>query len=132
VEDNVDNTRVSQMMFGAVVILVGLLLLAGELDLGWQFGRLWPLIFIVLGLGRFLNRDASGRGMGAWFLFLGGIFLLDTFRILSLHDSWPLFIVAAGLSLMAGRSSERKAAAPLPGSPDPPSGDRLGGGRIQS
>jgi hypothetical protein len=93
---------------GVLVIAIGVLLLAGQLDAGWHFGRLWPVILIVIGLGRYLSIGEDGRrGSGFWLLLLGGIFLLNNFRILMLHDSWPLFIVAAGVSIILGRDRER-------------------------
>lgn len=92
------------MTTGAIIIVVGLLLLAGQLDSGWHFGRLWPLILVALGAGKYLSTTPDGRrGDGLWLLSLGGIFLLHTFRILSLQHSWPLFIVLGGLQIMLNR-----------------------------
>lgn len=103
-----DNRQASQLTTGTIIIVVGLLLLAGQFDMGWHFGRLWPLILIVMGAGRFLAVDANGRrGSGVWLLFLGGIFLLNNFRILTLHYSWPLFVVLGGLMMVFGRDHGR-------------------------
>ena len=98
-----DSKQASQVTTGLVVVAVGLMMLAGQFDTTWalDFGRMWPLIFVVLGIGRLLARD--GRGSGVWFLFLGGVFLMHTYRILSLRQSWPLFIVIAGISMMFPR-----------------------------
>ena len=95
-----DSKQASQVTTGLVVVAIGLMLLAGQLDAewAWDFGRLWPLIFVVIGAGKLLSSES--RGSAAWFLFLGGIFLMHTFRILSLGRSWPLFVVAAGVSVM--------------------------------
>jgi hypothetical protein len=99
-----DSKQASQVTIGMVVVAVGLVLLAGQLDTDWalDFGRLWPIVFVVIGIGKLLSSES--RGSGAWFLFLGGIFLLHTHRILSLRDSWPLFVVVAGLSIMFPKS----------------------------
>jgi len=91
------------MTMGLVVVAVGLIMLAGQLDWDWNFGRLWPVIFIVVGMGKFLARDEDSFASGVTFLFLGGIFLLHTFRIFTLSHSWPLFIVMGGLSMIIGR-----------------------------
>jgi len=114
----VDSKQASQMTTGLVVVAIGLMLLAGQFDSTWgfDFGRLWPLIFIFLGLGRLASPE---RGSAVWFLFLGGIFLLHTFRVVSLRDSWPLFIVAAGVSMMFrqdGRGRRTRAGSSGPGS----------------
>jgi hypothetical protein len=95
----VEPKQASQVTTGMLIIVVGLVLLGGQLRVGLDFSRLWPLVFIVLGIGRYLGRG-DGKGRGGWFFFLGAIFLLHTFRILDLGDSWPLFIVAAGVSMM--------------------------------
>lgn len=101
-----DSKQASQVTTGMIVLAIGLMLLASQLDVGWawDFGRLWPVVFLVLGAGRFLSSDGEGRGSGAWFLFLGAIFLLHTFRVLPLGQSWPLFVVAAGVSMIFGRA----------------------------
>ena len=95
-----DSKQASQVTTGLVVVTIGLMLLAGQFDSDWalDFGRMWPLIFVVIGIGKLLSSES--RGSGAWFLFLGGIFLMHTYRILSLGRSWPLFVVVAGLSIM--------------------------------
>src|SRR5688572_28113350 len=105
----VDNRQASQLTTGAIIIVVGLLLLLGQLDGNWHFGRLWPLILIAIGTGKFLATGADGRrGDGTWLLFLGGIFLLHNFRIFTLHHSWPLFIVLGGLMMMMKRDDAKK------------------------
>ena len=73
-----DQKQASQVTTGLVVVAIGLMLLAGQFDSSWalDFGRMWPLIFVVLGVGKLLSRD--GRGSGLWFLFLAAIFLMHT------------------------------------------------------
>ena len=105
-----DNRQTSQITTGVVIIVVGLLLLGGQLDAGWHFGRWWPLILIVLGAGRFFTTSPDGRrsSTGAWLLFVGGIFLLNNLRILTIHYSWPLFVVMFGFMLIFGREDRNK------------------------
>ena len=104
-----DNRQASQLTTGVLVIAIGVLLLAGQLDVGFHFGRLWPVVLIVIGLGRYLGTGDDGRrGSGFWFLFLGAIFLLNNYRVLMLHDSWPLFIVAAGVAIILGHGRDRR------------------------
>ena len=95
--------QASHMTMGLVVVAVGLIMLAGQLDWDWNFGRLWPVILIVIGVGKFLTRSEDSLASGVTFLFLGGIFLMHTFRIFTLSHSWPLFIVMGGLSMIIGR-----------------------------
>jgi hypothetical protein len=128
-----DTRQASQLTTGILIVAIGLLLLAGQLDIGWHFGRLWPVIFIVLGFGRYASTEKDGRrGSGGWFLFLGVLFLLHTFEILMLNDSWPLFIVAAGVSIMTSQKDHRAARRPDPPPVVPPGpGGASGEGRFQ-
>jgi len=57
----VDNRQASQATTGVIIIVVGLLLLVGQLDGNWHFGRLWPVILIAMGAGRFLATTPDGR-----------------------------------------------------------------------
>jgi hypothetical protein len=104
----VDNKQVSQVTTGTIIILVGLILLSGQYRGGLDFGRLWPLVFIVLGVTSYLRIGDDGRrGNGGWFLFLGALFLLNNYTAFRIRDSWPLFIVAAGVATVFGRKDDR-------------------------
>ena len=98
-----DSKRGSHVTGGLIVLSIGLILLAGNLDWSWNFGRLWPMIFVIIAVGKFVTGGAENRNSALWFLFLAGIFLLHTFSIFRLNHSWPLFIVLAGLGMIFGR-----------------------------
>lgn len=111
--------------WGVILIVVGLIFLGERLGWGlsWNMGRMWPIILIVLGLVQMLTRRSPG---GAWLVFTGGIFLLNQNHILRLHDSWPLFIVAAGIGMLFGRSRRARRERAIGGTPehsDAPTGD---------
>jgi hypothetical protein len=99
---------------GVVLITVGLIFLAERQGYG-SFGNLWPLILIVSGLAKMLfpgdrsvqagvvmgrRNCQESRFSGLWLLVVGGIFLMSQNHILSIRESWPLFIVAAGLGIV--------------------------------
>lgn len=128
-EVSVERKQASQVTTGALVVAVGLILLGNQLHWGWawDFGRLWPIVFFVLGIGRLVSASEDGRwGSAFWFLFLGTIFMLHTYRVLRLHDSWPLFVVAGGVSLLFPKRSALPtgSSAPDPASTDPAGKDR--------
>lgn len=87
---------------GVILIVLGLIFLAGNLDLdvNLNFGRLWPLLLIVLGGSKALFPDGGSRAGGLPLVLIGGIFLAHNYRVMSLRDSWPLFIVAAGIGVL--------------------------------
>lgn len=101
---------------GIVLITIGLIFLADRQGYG-GFDRLWPLILIALGATRMLfprdgsmDGDSAGRSRGCrgnrfnglWLVIVGGIFLMSQNHVLGLRESWPLFIVAAGLAIIFG------------------------------
>jgi hypothetical protein len=115
----VNQQQISHLTMGTLIIVVGLLLLAGQLDIdhGWRIGRLWPVVFLVIGASKVLSTGGRSEWSGWWFIFLGVLFLLHTFRILELHQSWPLFVVWAGVSMMF-RPRHRDAPPSVPPPPD--------------
>jgi hypothetical protein len=88
-------SRTSQIVLGVVLISVGLMFLADHIMFAHAFGRYWPVLLIVWGLGKAV--EGRGRG-GLWLTGIGVILLLHTTRVFELDQSWPLFIVIAGLS----------------------------------
>ena len=120
-----DRTQMSQITAGVLLIGLGLVFLGQRLELmsGVDVARLWPLILVLIGAGKFFGSRAEGQPRaGVWLMFLGGLFLAHTFRIMTLDRSWPLFIVAGGLSILLGSRAKAQATDPkaqggLPGSP---------------
>ena len=101
-EAAVNREQAKQTTTGAVLIASGVLLFISQLDWGplWSLGRLWPVVIIAVGLPSLLFGDKEGNRGGSLCVTLSGvIFFLHTLRILSLRDSWPLFIVAAGAAM---------------------------------
>jgi hypothetical protein len=98
--------QTSQVATGLMLILLGLVFLGQRLDIvpNLDLMRVWPVFLLVTGLVRFFEpREDGRRGGGAWMIFLGVLFLLHTYDIFRLDDSWPLFIVAGGVSILFGR-----------------------------
>jgi hypothetical protein len=87
---------------GLIVIAIGLIFLAVNYDVmpAQDIGRLWPLILVVIGASQMLFPGDEGRWGGLPLLFVGGIFLAHNYDVMRLKQSWPLFIVAAGLSIL--------------------------------
>ena len=97
---------------GMLLVVLGVVMLLVQLDLSeaWHLDGLWPVLVIALGLGRFFSGRTDRRpGAGLGMAFAGVLFLLHTQDILRLNDSWPLFIVAGGVSILAGAWDHRGA-----------------------
>jgi len=103
-----DRRQTSQITTGLLLVALGLIFLGERLDLvpSIDLRRLWPVFLLVIGFGKFMEVRPDGRrGGGGWMMFLGVLFLLHTYNIFRLNDSWPLFIVAGGLSILFGRGT---------------------------
>lgn len=101
-EAAVTREQAKQTTIGAMLIGLGVVLLGNQFEWGpiWSVHRLWPLVLIVIGVPSLLFGDKDrNHGGGLCLTMTGVIFLLHTFRVLSLRQSWPLFIVAAGAAL---------------------------------
>jgi uncharacterized membrane protein HdeD (DUF308 family) len=111
---------------GIILVTVGLLFLADRQGY-MSFQRLWPVILIAVGavMVAFPGEDGEpsvipGRrgaarrrrnrfSSGLWMIFAGVLFLANQNHWLSFRDSWPLFIVAGGLSMIVGSFTRRPA-----------------------
>jgi len=101
---------------GLILITLGVIFLIDRQSFdGWSFGNLWPLLLIVAGASKMLFRDDSvqigvvagrrncrreNRFSGLWLVMVGVIFLLHQNHIARINQTWPLFIVAAGLGII--------------------------------
>ena len=97
------------LVSGILLIGIGLMFLASNLGSLPEFdwARSWPLVLVVIGVAQLFSGDVEGRIGGLTLILTGAIFLGHTYRVVRLHDSWPLFIVIAGISVMFG-SRNRK------------------------
>jgi hypothetical protein len=108
-----------KLAMGVLLVAFGFVFLADRyfwVDAHEAF-RLWPLLLIAYGAVKvaFPGGGRCGRGSrlsGFWPLLIGGIFLADMLDVMTLHDSWPLFIVGIGVVMVlramgAGRSTRQ-------------------------
>lgn len=112
-----ERSQASQVAAGVLLIGLGLVFLSKQLGLihGLDISLLWPLILIIIGAGKLFGPRAEGQPRsGVWLLFLGGLFLMHTFRIMTLDRSWPLFVVAGGVSIMLGSRGRSGQSKPSP------------------
>jgi len=93
----------TRLWLGIGVIVFGILAALDNLSFVPEgfFLRFWPVIFIIVGLGK-VSRSRDEKGISGYALILGGIFvLLVNFGKTSLVEAvWPFFIVAMGVFLV--------------------------------
>ena len=91
---------------GAILVINGMLLLAAE-TIGFPFheaiGHFWPVILIAIGIAKIATPRSDDQPTGGYMLTMaGGILLMHTLHFWTLRTSWPLFVVAAGINIVAG------------------------------
>lgn len=116
--DSDEGRRISRLIGGMLLILVGALLVLqnrGVLHAG-SFSDYWPMLLVWIGATRLLAGNHGGHAAsGAVILVLGVFCQLDRFGWIgvSLSQLWPLFLVAAGVVLiLEGVRSRRSPAGP--------------------
>jgi len=97
----------SQLVFGVLLIAVGVLLLldrAGSVDAWALFEVWWPAVFVLAGAAQVLTRPRNLLG-GAVLAGLGiALFSWTLGFVTSLAVLWPLLLIALGIWLMAART----------------------------
>lgn len=95
----------SPLVSGVLLMAAGVGLLMINLGYGippavWEY---WPLVFIALGIIGILapSRHLSRSG-AVWLLAAGAYCEISTLRLFGLEwsSAWPIFIIAAGLSMI--------------------------------
>ena len=94
----------------ALLIAVGVIMLGDRL--GWTFGwglewdKLWPVVLIIWGVG--CMAGARRLNGGLWAALAGVLLLLHNLRILTMHYSWPIFVIAGGVMILFGGRRRRE------------------------
>lgn len=90
-----------QFGIGSFILLIGIALLFDKLDILdtrplWHY---WPIIFLAIGLGNFMDaRSAREYRKASWWLFMGSWLLVSELRLFGLnyHNSWPILLIGFG------------------------------------
>jgi hypothetical protein len=103
------------VFWGLVLVALGVVFSLDEINVLKVEGlwRYWPLILIVMGISKILTPGERGR-RGIWLLLIGSWALVGTFGLFGLGwgSSWPLLLVAVGLSIVWQAIFERPDTAP--------------------
>jgi hypothetical protein len=107
------NKKVTAAVFGVMLIGIGVLFLLHNLEL-YDAGQLrdyWPVLLIGLGLPALIApKDAGDVPWGVVTLAAGTFFLLKNLDVIDwrFRDIWPVFLVLAGVALIARSLAERR------------------------
>ena len=109
--------RVTAAIFGLILIGLGATFTLdnlGFVDAGriWDY---WPVVMIGFGLASLIApKDAGDPASGAVLTALGTFFLLRKFDVIDwrFRDVWPMFLILAGVAMIARALTERRAPRP--------------------
>ena len=96
----VDNT--GGLVVGLLVMSLGIGLLLDRTGIlvGFGWHNFWPCVLIAIGVVRLSIPRDDGRRDGGWMVFIGVLLLLNQMHVLRFQESWPLFIVAVGVTMV--------------------------------
>ena len=110
-----DGHKAGGLMIGVTLMLFGVTLMldrAGIID-GVQYTAFWGLLVMTIGIVKLSQVSPDGSRHGWWWLFFGMWMLLNETRTWRFRESWPLLIVAVGVSMVwkeiTGRRSRSRA-----------------------
>jgi hypothetical protein len=107
-----------------LLIVLGLIFFIGRVHSPFaallSLHKLWPVLLLVIGLSKVLLPDDDAHGAwagGLWMIVAAVIFLLNNYDIVPLRQTWPLFIVAGGVSLLVSGRARRSIGSSAEGGP---------------
>ena len=95
--------RTGYIAFGVTIMAVGLLFLLDRLTLirPEELTLYWPALLVVFGLMRIVWPSRFGSEVsGMWIALVGGLLLLDRVGVAPMEQSWPVFVIVAGLTVV--------------------------------
>lgn len=95
--------RTGYIAFGATIMAVGLLILLDRLNLisPHELTFYWPALLVVFGLTRIVwPPRPGGEVTGMWIALVGGLLTLDRTGVAPMEESWPVFLIVAGLTVV--------------------------------
>jgi hypothetical protein len=99
-DQRIDNT--GGLVVGLLVMALGIGLLLDRTGIlaGFGWRNFWPCVLIAIGLVRLSFPREDGRYDGGWMVFIGALLLLNQTHLLHFRESWPLFVVAFGVTIV--------------------------------
>lgn len=103
--------KITGMIFGIIVIVIGAALLLDNLDVsgGYPIGDYWPVILIALGFLGWIGKGLRPELGNMVLMSLGGILLTQNLSDeYSFGDLWPALAIAIGISIVFAPHNRRR------------------------
>jgi predicted membrane protein len=103
----------SRIIIGLAIVAVGALLLLERLDIGVdiRFRDYWPVLIIIIGIGKLLQPGYSRQIFwGLALVGIGALFQLNNLGVIKFWfgDLWPIAIILVGISIIRCSSMRAK------------------------
>ncbi|MCU0286101.1 MAG: cell wall-active antibiotics response protein [Acidobacteria bacterium] len=99
----------TRLFIGLLIVAAGVILLLERMKVIEDIHILeyWPIILILIGLGKLLRRDGGGYHGFFWGIIItavGVLFLLNNLHYIQFgfKELWPIFIIIIGLEIISG------------------------------
>lgn len=94
-----------QLMWGLVLVCIGVTIFLDQIDVidVQEIWHYWPLLMVIFGINKMVGYPTAKHfSSGLWMVFTGlWLFaVLEHLFGLTLHNSWPFFIIAGGVSMI--------------------------------
>ena len=97
------NAHLGHVLFGTLIMALSAFFLLDRMNIvgPWVLSVWVPLFLIAFGLTRIVWPTRPGKQIGGvWIALVGGLLLLDQLDIVKFHESWPVFVIMAGLMII--------------------------------
>ena len=83
-------------------MLIGVAMILDHTDIlpGFHYSVCWGLVVLMVGVVKLSNGPVNGRYEGGWWVFFGIWMLLSETHVLRIRESWPLLVIAVGVSMV--------------------------------
>jgi hypothetical protein len=101
--DDTPRMVTGKLVVGLMVMAVGLAFTLDALHIvdAGSLWRFWPVLVIAHGVNRLTGSGSDDRRHNGMFMVLVGFWLLgNTLDLLAWHSSWPLLVIAVGMSIV--------------------------------
>ena len=107
------NTNTSTMVFGALLVIMGVLWILNNTEvIDFSIREWWPIILIFIGVFHLSKQHRVFDFFGGLMILLGVLFLLTENNFIYIHNMWrywPIVLILLGLHIILERGSSPQA-----------------------
>jgi len=94
--------KIFGVLTGVTIMLLGMTLLLDHAGFiaAFHYTVFWGALILAVGLVKLSSQPEHGQRRGGWWVFFGAWMLLNETRVWRFDQSWPLLLVAIGISIV--------------------------------